>query len=81
VAMLQKHSNFRLITAGFAPKHVPEEIWRVANTRAQNKVMWSSDFPVLPMDRCAREGWEAPLREHVQRMYLRDNALETFKMG
>ncbi len=81
VAMLQKHANFRLITAGFAPKHIPEEIWRVTNTRAQNKVMWSSDFPVLPMDRCAREGWEAPLRDHVQRMYLRDNALETFKMG
>jgi len=81
VAMLQKHSNFRLITSGFAPKHVPQEIWDVANKRAPNKVMWSSDWPVLPMDRCAREGWELPLRDHVRRMYLRDNALETFKLG
>ena len=81
VAMLQKHANFRLITAGFAPKHVPEEIWRAANTRAQHKVIWSSDFPVLPMDRCADEGWEVPLKDDVRRRYLRENALETFKMG
>src|SRR5262249_51712785 len=27
VAMLQKHANFYLITSGFAPKHVPQEIW------------------------------------------------------
>jgi predicted TIM-barrel fold metal-dependent hydrolase len=79
VAMLQKHANFRLITAGFAPKHVPEEIWRAANTSAGHKVMWSSDFPVLPMDRTANEGWDVPLKEEVRRKYLRDNALETFK--
>ena len=81
VAMLQKHANFRLITSAFAPKHVPEEIWRAANTRAGHKVMWSSDFPVLPMDRCAREGWEVPLKDEVKRRYLRENALETFKLG
>ena len=81
VAMLQKHANFRLITSGFAPRHVPEEIWRAANTRAGHKVMWSSDFPVLPMDRCANEGWELPLKDDVRRGYLRDNALETFKLG
>ena len=80
VAMLQKHANFRLITSGFAPKHVPAEIWRAANTRAAHKVMWSSDFPVLPMDRTANEAWDVPLKDDVKRRYLRDNALETFKL-
>ena len=81
VALLQKHANVRLITSGFVPKHVPEEIWHVTNTRASHKVMWSSDWPVLPMDRCVTEGWDAPLRnDEIRRRYLRDNALETFKL-
>ena len=81
VALLQKHSNFFLITSGFAPKHVPEEIWRFANSRGAHKVMWSSDYPILPMQRCAKEGWEVPLKDEVRRRYLRENAIEVFKLG
>ena len=82
VALLQKHANFYLITSGFAPKHVPQEIWNFVNTRGARKVMWSSDYPILPMQRCAKEGWEVALRdEATRRRYLRDNALEVFKLA
>lgn len=82
VALLQKHANFYLITSGFAPKHVPEEIWRFVNTRGAHKVLWSSDYPILPMERCSREGWELPLKnEDTRRRYLRENAVEVFKLG
>jgi predicted TIM-barrel fold metal-dependent hydrolase len=81
VAMLQKHANFYLVTSGFAPKHVPKEIFDVANRRVPHKLMWSSDYPVLPMERCAREGWEVPLKDEVKRRYLRENAIEVFKLG
>jgi hypothetical protein len=81
VALLQKHANFYLITSGFAPKHVPQEIWDVANRRVPHKLMWSSDYPILPMQRCAKEGWEAPLKDEVKRKYLRENAMEVFKIG
>jgi predicted TIM-barrel fold metal-dependent hydrolase len=60
---------------------VPEAIWRVANTRAGNKVLWSSDYPILPMQRCAKEGWEVPLKDNVLERYLRTNAIETFKLS
>ena len=43
--------------------------------------MWSSDYPLLPMQRCAREGWEVPLKDEVKRRYLRENTLEVFKLG
>lgn len=80
VAMLQKHANFYMITSGWAPKHVPQEIWDVTNRRAPHKLLWSSDYPILPMQRCTKEGWEVPLKDDVKRRYLRDNALEVFKM-
>ena len=79
VALLQKYPNFYLITSAWAPKHVPAEIWRLANTRGRDKIMWASDYPLLTMQRCGKEGWEAPLKDEARRGYLRDNALRVFK--
>jgi uncharacterized protein len=81
IALLQKYPNFYLLTSGWAPKRVPQELWQFANSRGANKLMWASDYPLLPMDRCSNEGWEVPLKEEVKRRYLRDNALEVFKLN
>ncbi|HKD69698.1 MAG TPA: amidohydrolase family protein [Candidatus Binataceae bacterium] len=80
VALLQKYPNFYLLTSGWVPKRVPQELWQFANTRGANKLMWASDYPLLPMERTAMEGWEVPLKEEVKRRYLRENAIETFKL-
>ncbi len=80
IALLQKYPNFYLATSAWAPRHVPREIWDFANTsRGINKVMWATDYPLLSVQRCVREGWEVPLKEDARRRYLRDNALELFK--
>ena len=81
VALLQKHANFRLMTSGFVPKYVPAEIIHTLNTRAQHKVMFSADYPIQDFQRCVDEALKLPLREGVQRKYMRENALETFRMG
>lgn len=81
VAMLQKHANFYLMTSGWAPKHVPQEIIHTMNTRGQHKVMWSADYPIQTFDRCVREAHELPLRDGVLRKYMRDNAMQLFKFG
>jgi hypothetical protein len=31
------------------------------------------------MQRCAKEGWEVPLKDEARRGYLRDNALRVFQ--
>jgi predicted TIM-barrel fold metal-dependent hydrolase len=81
IALLQKYPNFYLLTSGWVPKRIPPELWQFANSRGANKLMWASDYPLLPMDRCAREGREVPLKEEVKRRYLRDNAIEVFKLN
>ncbi len=81
VALLQKFPNFYMITSGFAPKHVPQEFWQFANSRGAHKILWSSDYPILPMQRCSTEGRAVPLKDEVKRRYLRDNAIEVFKMN
>lgn len=80
LALLQKHRNFYLSTAGFAPKYVPDEIIHFMNSRGAHKVMWASDFPILLFDRTVKEGKELPLKEETHQKYLRDNCLNVFKM-
>jgi len=79
IALLQKHRNFYLITSGWAPKHVPAELWQLANKRGPDRMMWASDHPLLSLERCAREGWEVPLTDAAKRGYLRDNVLKVFR--
>ena len=81
IALLQKYPNLYLITSGWAPRHVPPEIWKYMNGRGAGKVLWSSDYPLLSMERCVTEGWEVPLNDAAKRRYLRENANEVYGFG
>jgi predicted TIM-barrel fold metal-dependent hydrolase len=80
VALLQKHQNFHLVTSGWAPKYIPEEILKYMNSRGAEKVMWASDFPLLSVERAAREGRELGLKDEVMTGYLRENCARVFKL-
>lgn len=79
VAMLQKYPNLYLMTSAFAPKHYPSEYIQFMNTRGAHKVMFATDFPLLPFDRCMREAEDLGLKPDVLRRFLRENALEVFR--
>src|SRR5262249_15072854 len=81
VALLQKHANFYLMTSGWLPKYLPSELIAFMNTRGAHKVMWSSDYPVQPFQRCVDEALRLPLRDGVLHRYMRTNALEVFRLG
>ncbi len=81
VALLQKHANLYLMTSGFVPKYIPEPVLRFMNTRGQHKVMWSADYPIQTFERCVDEALQLPLRDGVLRRYMRENALEVFRLG
>jgi uncharacterized protein len=78
VAMLLKHPNVFAMTAGWAPKYLPEDIVRFAERRNPRKLMWASDYPILPMDRTVTEGKAVPLTGVSQTGYLGANARAVF---
>jgi predicted TIM-barrel fold metal-dependent hydrolase len=79
IAMLVKYPNFFLMTSAFAPKHYPREYLDFMNTRGAHKIMFATDYPLLPFDRCMNEARELPLKPDVMQRFLRDNALELFR--
>lgn len=78
IAMLIKHPNVYAMTAGWAPKYIPDEVLRFAQRRNPRKLMWASDYPILPFDRTFTEAAALPLTGEARTGFLGSNALRVF---
>jgi predicted TIM-barrel fold metal-dependent hydrolase len=74
IRLLLKYPNLYMMTSAWAPKHLPAELVHFLNTRGRGKVMWASDYPALPMERCVREAQELDLRPGVLEEYFAGTA-------
>lgn len=79
IRLLLKYPNLYLMTSAYAPRYLPQELIHFMNTRGRGKVLFASDHPVLPFERCLEEAEALPLRDGVLERYLRENALELFR--
>lgn len=78
VALLNRRPNMYLMTSGWAPKYVPAQIRKFMSSRGRTKVMWASEYPVLPMERSVREGKAFDVTEEALAGYLGANATAVF---
>jgi len=78
VRLMIKYKNLHLTTSAYAPKYFPPELIHFMNTRGQDKIIFASDHPVLPMERCISEAKELDLREGVLDKFLYQNAERLF---
>jgi predicted TIM-barrel fold metal-dependent hydrolase len=78
VAMLIKHPNVFAMTAGWAPRYVPDDILSVIRRRNRTKLMWASDYPILPFERTITEGRAIEMSADSRRNFLGANALAVF---
>ena len=76
--LMIKYQNLAIMTSAYSPRHFPDEFVHFMNTRGQDKVMYASDHPVLPMKRCIDEAEQLDLREGVLDKFLRANAERFF---
>ena len=81
VKLMLKWPNLYYSTSAFAPKYYPKDVVDYANTRGADKVMWSGYFPAgLTYDRIFAELPDVPFRDHVWSKFLRENAIEAYKL-
>jgi predicted TIM-barrel fold metal-dependent hydrolase len=74
IRLMLKYRNLYMQTSAYAPKYLPAELIHFMNTRGQDKVMFASDHPVLPFERCIAEAEALDFREGVLEKYLYGNA-------
>ncbi len=78
IRLMIKYANLQLMTSAYAPKRFPPELVHFMNTRGQDKILFASDHPALPLERCVREAHALDLREGVLEKFMRTNAERFF---
>jgi predicted TIM-barrel fold metal-dependent hydrolase len=78
IRLMIKYKNLHLMTSAYLPKYFPSELIHYMNTRGQDKILYASDHPVLPMERCISEALKLDLREGVLDKFLYENAQGLF---
>lgn len=74
-----KYPNCYIITNAYRPRYFPPQFIQHLNTRAQDKILWATEYPLLTFKRSLDDVEQLPLRDHVRPKYLRENALRLFK--
>ncbi|WP_322859087.1 amidohydrolase family protein [Mycobacterium europaeum] len=78
IRLLLKYANLRLMTSAWSPKRLPESLLHYMRTRGRDKVIYASDWPVLPMRRVLPEARALDLPADVLDNYLYNNAQDFF---
>jgi uncharacterized protein len=78
IRLMLKYPNLYLMTSACAPRYLPAELIHFMNTRGKDKILFATDFPFLPMERCLQEVGELDLRDGVRDKFLYDNAAAVF---
>src|SRR4051794_21603163 len=81
VKLMLKWPGLYYMTSAFAPKYYPKAVINYANTRGADKVMYAGYYPMgLSLERIFDELPNVPLRDHVWPKFLRQNAMQVFKL-
>jgi uncharacterized protein len=68
-------ANVWIDLSGWSPKYFPPQLVQYANTQLRRKVLFGSDFPLITPDRWLSDFAEAPFRDEVRPLILKDNAV------
>jgi predicted TIM-barrel fold metal-dependent hydrolase len=67
-------ANVWIDLSGWSPRYFPPQLVQYANTQLREKVLFGSDFPLLKPDRWLADFEEAPFRDEVRPLILKENA-------
>ena len=67
-------ANVWIDLSGWSPKYFPPQLVQYANTQLREKVLFGSDFPLITPDRWLADFADAPFRDEVRPLVLKENA-------
>jgi predicted TIM-barrel fold metal-dependent hydrolase len=78
LAMVWHKSNVYLDLSGWAPRYLPAEVVKYADSLITDRVLFGTDWPVLTVERWLADFDALGLKESSRRRILLDNALDLF---
>lgn len=80
IGLSWKHDNVYIDTSAYLPRYYPPQLLQFMSTYGKRKVLFGSNFPQLPFDRCMIEIEKLNLAPDVKALFLRENAMRVFKL-
>lgn len=80
IAMAWKHENVFIDTSAHWPRYYPPELVHYLKTYGKDKVLFATDFPVLPFAKCVAQVDQLDLPEDVRGRFLYRNAQQVFDL-
>lgn len=81
IALAWKYPNIYIDTSAYLPKYYPPELIHFMNTYGEDKVLFGTNWPMLPFDKCASQAKELPLSPKAMEKFLWKNANRVFQLG
>ena len=81
ISIATHKANVYIDLSGWSPKYFPPQLVRQANSLLRHKVLFGSDYPVIPSDLWLREFDRLEIKDEVRPLILKDNALRILKLG
>jgi len=75
-----KHPNVYVESSARAARHWPERLKEFAGGYGQDKMIWGTDYPLLPFKRTVDDVYGCGFSDVATRKILRDNAARVFKI-
>ena len=80
IALAWKYPNVHIDTSAHLPRYYPPALVHFMNSYGQDKVLWGTNYPMLPLERCREQVEDLGLKPETKEKFLRLNALRVFKL-
>ena len=78
IALAWKYPNVHIDTSAHLPRYYPPALQHFMNSYGQDKVLWGTNYPMLPMVRAREQVEGLDLKPEAKEKFLRLNALRVF---
>ena len=73
--------NVWIDLSGWSPKYFSPQLVQYANSQLRTKVLFGSDFPLITPDRWLADFEQAPFKDEVRSLILKENAARLLGLG
>jgi uncharacterized protein len=73
--------NVYIDLSGWSPKYFPPQLVQYANSQLKHKMLFCSDFPLIPPDRWMKDFKDAGFKPEVHELILKSNAVRALRLA
>lgn len=80
IALAMRHANVFIDTSAHLPRYYPPALNRFLSAEGRRKVLFATNYPMLPLEKCAAQVEGLSLEPRVAADFLRENCRRVYRL-